>query len=268
MHKISHRTCRKQGQKGYILLLLVFFMAVLLLTAMEVAPNVLTNGRREKEKEMIWRGEQYTRAVRLYYAKYRKFPTSVDDLIKPKAGNLRFLRKAYKDPMNTQDGTWRLIYVGPAGQLIGSTKQRPITALIPPGTGVQSTNPTAGMNTNAPVNLGSGSPGGSEISTSGGASPDRNSSTGEGTSAATGPVDGATVFGGNIIGVGSKINQKSVIVYEQAKNYRQFEFVWDSSNQPVGLGHGIPITAPGEQTNLPNNGGASGNGVPAPQNTQ
>jgi len=37
-------------------------------------------------------------------------------------GSLRFMRQAYKDPMNKEDGSWRFIYVGPAGQLIGSLK--------------------------------------------------------------------------------------------------------------------------------------------------
>src|SRR5260370_3216410 len=34
------------------------------------------------------------------------------------------MRQAYKDPMNKEDGSWRLIYVGAAGQLIGSLKPR------------------------------------------------------------------------------------------------------------------------------------------------
>src|SRR5260370_5339130 len=71
---------------------------------------------------MIWRGKQYARGVKMYYRKNRKFPTSMDDLIKPKLGSLRFMRQAYKDPMNAKDGDWRLIYVGPTGQLIGSLK--------------------------------------------------------------------------------------------------------------------------------------------------
>jgi len=33
----------------------------------------LTEGRREKEKEMIWRGKQYTRGVKLYYRKLGGF---------------------------------------------------------------------------------------------------------------------------------------------------------------------------------------------------
>jgi len=51
-----------------------------------------------------------------------RFPTSLDDLTKPKLGSLRFMRQAYKDPMNKENGEWRLIYVGAAGQLIGSLK--------------------------------------------------------------------------------------------------------------------------------------------------
>jgi hypothetical protein len=37
------------------------------------------------------------------------------------------------------------------------------------------------------------------------------------------------LMGGNIIGVGSKINKRSVMIYDKAKNYRLFEFVWNPS---------------------------------------
>ncbi|MGA2098997.1 MAG: hypothetical protein ABSH39_22125, partial [Candidatus Acidiferrum sp.] len=57
--------------------------------------------------------------------------------------------------------------------------------------------------------------------------------------------DTPTIMGGNIIGVGSKINQSSIIVYETATNYRLFEFVWDPSKD-MGLtgGAGSMIGAP------------------------
>ncbi len=106
------------------MLVVVFLTTVLLISTVSIAPNVLTEGRREKETEMIWRGKQYTRGVKLYYRKMGRFPTSLDDLTKPKLGSLRFMRQAYKDPMNKEDGSWRFIYVGPAGQLIGSLKPR------------------------------------------------------------------------------------------------------------------------------------------------
>src|ERR1700690_2609778 len=102
---------------------MMVFLALLVLRTVALAPNLLTNSRRDKEEEMIWRGKQYVRGIRLYYQKTHKFPTELEDLYKPKTG-MRFMRQAYKDPMNAVDGSWRLIYVGPNGQLIGSLKNR------------------------------------------------------------------------------------------------------------------------------------------------
>ena len=127
-NRVAHTSSRnKQG--GYALLLVVFLLALLVVGTMSIGLRVLTQGQREKEQEMIWRGKQYTRGIKLYYRKLGRFPTSMDDLVKPKVGNLRFMRQAYKDPMNKEDGSWRLIYVGPAGNLIGSLK--------PPQGGIQ-----------------------------------------------------------------------------------------------------------------------------------
>src|SRR6201997_985211 len=114
------RKTRKQD--GFALILVVFLTTLLLISVMAIAPSIRTEKQREKEQEMIWRGKQYVRGIKLYYRKNGRFPTSIDDLTKPKVGSLRFMRKAYKDPMNKEDGSWRFIYVGPAGQLIGSLK--------------------------------------------------------------------------------------------------------------------------------------------------
>src|SRR5258706_4539616 len=110
------QTAGKHSERGYALLVVIFLVSVLLISTMVVAPNILTEGRREKEKEMIWRGKQYTRDVKLYYRKLGRFPTSLDDLTKPKIGSLRFMRQSYKHPLTTEDGSSRLIYVEPARQ--------------------------------------------------------------------------------------------------------------------------------------------------------
>src|SRR5579871_3722108 len=117
---------RRDVQAGYTLLLVMFMVAVMLITAAAITPNLLTEGRREKEREMVWRGNQYVRAIGLYYKKFGKYPTRIEDLTRQTNG-VRFLRQAYKDPMNKDDGSWRFIYVGPNGQLIGSL--RPTTLL-------------------------------------------------------------------------------------------------------------------------------------------
>ncbi|MGB8476141.1 MAG: hypothetical protein WCE61_18835, partial [Candidatus Acidiferrum sp.] len=109
-------------QRGYALLIVVFLTTLILIASMSIGLRILTAGRREKEQEMIWRGNQYVRGIKLYYRKFGRFPTSLEQLTKPSVGNIRFMRQAYKDPMNKVDGSWRLIYVGPGGQLIGSLK--------------------------------------------------------------------------------------------------------------------------------------------------
>src|SRR5882672_7869576 len=127
------KTGKRRGEGGYALALMVFMLALIALSSFSAVPDILTNGRREKEEEMIWRGKQYVRGIRLYVRYYQthggttRFPTSMEDLTKNKVG-IRFMRQAYKDPVNPVDGSWRMIYVGPNGQLIGSLKSRPLGA--------------------------------------------------------------------------------------------------------------------------------------------
>jgi hypothetical protein len=258
MNALRIQTAGKRGERGYALLMVIFLVTVLLISTMTVAPNIVTEGRREKEKDMIWRGKQYTRGVKLYYRKMARFPTSLDDLTKPKLGSIRFMRQAYKDPMNKEDGTWRLIYVGAAGQLIGSLKPpqqnlqlpqagaigTPAGALNGPGAspqpgafgqpGIAGTQPGTQPGGAAAGNTsGTNVPGitGTPVSADQGSNPQ-----------AIPSGDTPTIMGGNIIGVGSKVNKSSIIVYDKAKNYRLFEFIWDPSKETFAGGQ------PGMQT--------------------
>ena len=259
MNARGPRTAGKRSEGGYALLLVIFLVTLVLVTVIAASPNILTEGKREKEKEMIWRGKQYTRGVKLYYRKMGRFPTSLDDLTKPKVGSLRFMRQAYKDPMNKEDGTWRFIYVGAAGQLIGSLKPpqqnlqfpqaggigTPASALNRPGAPTQQPSP------NGPQGQQPGSqPGSQPGGTTSGTNPPGTTGTpvstdqsGSGSNPQQSLLsDTPTIIGGNIIGVGSKVNKSSIIVYEKAKNYRLFEFIWDPSKDNVGVGQ------PGMQT--------------------
>jgi len=266
-----------QGQEGYALMLVIFMLALLAIASAAALPNVITNGRREKEEEMIWRGKQYVRGIRLYVRYYQahggttRFPTSMEDLTKNKVG-IRFMRQAYKDPVNAVDGSWRMIYVGPNGQLIGSLKSRPLT---PDGQnssfgsgssggfgssfgGSQSatgSNSSFGSSSFGSSSFGGSSSGNSSFGSSsfnnGGnanAANPQGQAAGQGaagnlssdtmsTPQAIANSDGTTdVLGGSIIGVGSKVNKASIIWYDKAKNYRQFEFVWDPSKEPINGG--------------------------------
>ena len=252
MNAARLRTAAKRGDRGYALLVVVFLVTLLLISAIAVAPNILTEGKREKEKEMIWRGKQYTRGVKLYYRKMGRFPTSLDDLTKPKVGSLHFMRQAYKDPVNKEDGTWRFIYVGAAGQLIGSLK--PPQNLQIPQAAAPGTPPNPLVGAAAPGQTGAlgqpGQPGMQPGGTPTGTNPPGTTGTpvsadqGDATSNPQ-PIpltDTSTIIGGNIIGVGSKVNKRSIIIYEKAKNYRLFEFIWDPSKDAMGVGQ------PGMQT--------------------
>jgi hypothetical protein len=261
------RTNARNKQGGYALLLVVFLLALVVVGTMSVSLRVLTEGRREKEQEMIWRGKQYTRGIKLYYRKLGRFPNSMDDLVKPKVGNLRFMRQAYKDPMNKEDGSWRLIYVGPAGNLIGSLKppqggiQMPVAGGQAGGAtgstfgsfGSQPTPaPAGGIGAPgaAPAAPGTGTPGTGTTGTGA----QGTDTTGTGTDSQAVPTANTpVVMGGNIIGIGSKINHPSVIVYETAHNYHLFEFIWDPSKDlGVGAAPGTPIgTPPGTGTGAP-----------------
>jgi len=233
-----------RGQEGgYALLMVIFIGTLMLIAAMAAAPSILTEGRREKEKEMIWRGKQYTRGIKLYYRKMGKFPTSLDDLTKPQMGNIHFMRKAYKDPMNKEDGSWRLIYVGPAGQLIGSLN--PAKALQMPGApGTQIGTPAStlagpqtGISQPGAAQSGATTPGSQPGAPSAGKGAESDETTDDTGNPANVPSgETPTIMGGNIIGVGSKVNKRSIMVYEKAKNYRQFEFIWDPSKDPITLG--------------------------------
>jgi hypothetical protein len=255
MRKRLRTSKRRPSEGGYALLLVVFLTTLLLLTTIVAAPSVRTERQREKEEEMVWRGKQYVRAIKLYYRKNGKFPTSLDDLTQPKMGSLRYLRQAYKDPMNKEDGSWRLIFVGPAGQLIGSTKP-PQTLQLQGVGGPGGTQPgspgasafgsfgsTPGANGNTPQGAAGAQPGGAAAGAAGTTQPGTGTGPGTGTTDtsaanpdAPAPVDTSNFIGGNIIGIGSKAKQNSIMIYEKATNYHQFEFIWDPSKDTMAIG--------------------------------
>jgi type II secretory pathway pseudopilin PulG len=295
MKRRQNRRSRR-NESGYALVMVMFMLAMLVLVMSEAAPTVLSSIQREKEAELVWRGNQYKRGIRLYYLKLNRFPTSLDDLTKPKTG-IRFMRQAYKDPMNGVDGSWRLIYVGPNGQLIGSLSDRTISiggvggttagaqgltgsSMLSGGTGSSLTSfgSNAMNSANSMNSSGFGSSGFGSNQTAGfsqngavgtalanGATP--TNSTGNGDDAGpedptqphslVGSMDASNTIGGNIIGVGSKINKKSFMVYEKAKVYRKFEFIWDPSKDTTV---GRASAGIGNQNGI-NPANSTGNGI-------
>lgn len=245
------RMARREA--GYALLMVVFFTALVLLAAMTIAPSVLTQGRREKEEELIWRGQQYVRGIRMYYRKTGRYPQSLEDLTKPKTG-IRFMRQAYKDPMNGEDGSWRLIYVGPAGQLIGSVK-RGASVGRPAGVPAQADAAGAGQQGAQSQKAPEGSARTYDIGLDTLADSGQSSATPESGTA-------GTIIGGNVIGLASRVNRRSIRLYDGEGNYRAWEFIWDPSKDIIVVGQ------PGQQAGVPAGNPAGAISKPNPQQPQ
>ncbi len=104
---------RQQGEPecGFVLIAVLFLVALILIALAVAAPKMAKEIQRDKELELLHRGQQYQRAIKLYYKKFGSYPVSIDQLIT--TNQTRFLRKRYKDPMTGKDD-WKLIYFGQA----------------------------------------------------------------------------------------------------------------------------------------------------------
>jgi hypothetical protein len=113
----------RRAQGGYAYLMALFMVLTVLIASQVAMQNLLTQGRRERESELVWRGQQFVRAIRLYYKKTGHYPQNIAEL-KKGMPELNFLRyAAYKDPMKKEEENgWRFIYVNAGGQIIGSVK--------------------------------------------------------------------------------------------------------------------------------------------------
>jgi hypothetical protein len=285
-HSIVKASCpkRRNNDAGYAVLLVIFMVATMLLLAATATPNILTQGRRLREQESIWRGNQYVRAIRLYYQKNGKYPSSLEDLSKPNAVGVHFLRKAYREPMNSADGSWRLIYVTPTGQLVGSVHFHNLQEMaVAAAFAGQLPGNVAGLagqlfgqvnqNLNTGAQLGTTVQPGAQPSQQnsfqqGGLGSGQNSQNSIVSATQPAPLQSADspVFGGSVIGVASKVKQPSITVYQGGKTYFEWEFIWNplmNANGVPGQQIAVPgLNAPGQPGALPNPaalpGGASG----------
>lgn len=258
---------RAPNESGYAYLMALFLVLALVISSTIAVQSATTTAKREREDDMIWRGSQYVRAIRLYYKKTGKYPQTLDDLEKGQP-QLHFLRAAaYKDPMNRADGTWRFIYVNGSGQIIGSVKYATLQqmafldlqgAQVGQGTAAQA-NPFAGMGVSA-ASLASQSSANATTATAqpgaNGTSPQTGAQAGsqpgsQNASTAqpgvnpltllkpTGPVNGP-VLGGFLTGVGGSVDSASLKVYRGAKKYKDFEFIWNPlEDQAVAMAQGL-----------------------------
>jgi len=107
---------RPRGERGYILIALILFVALLAIAMTAMAPVISQQVKRDREEELIHRGVQYARAIKHYVKKFGRYPTKIEDL--ENTNNVRFLRKRYKDPITGKD--FKILHMGEVQMSFGS----------------------------------------------------------------------------------------------------------------------------------------------------
>ncbi|HMG85486.1 MAG TPA: hypothetical protein VK574_07065 [Terracidiphilus sp.] len=240
---------RRPSEEGYILVAVIFMLAILILSLAVAIPRVRESIQRDREQETMQRGKQYIRAVQLYYRKFNAYPPNVDALIK--TNDIRFLRKKYIDPTTGKD-EWKPVLFGqnktpqamgffgqplaaaslagigpaggntgiggapganpaPGGGLFNSTPSGTTGAAGAPGS------PASGTDANGNPVAGTGTPGNASGGTTTG-------STFGSTANPSGT--GQTFGGGGIIGFSPQSPKQSIFVYKKKNHYNEWEFLY------------------------------------------
>ncbi len=253
-------------EKGYILLIMMMMATLLLISLTAAVPSIYVEGQREKEKELIFRGEQYARAIELFHMQFHRYPTSVKELLH--TNNMSFLRQAYRDPM-AKNGKWRFIHatgtgiildskiLGPPGKQKGlpggtSSSGQPSSTGVQGGTGSQSTQSNSQQNGSqvGSFSLFGSGPGSSQPQ--------------QGSGSTTSLFGKNKLVGAYIVGVASTSHQRSIGVFDHRTEYDEWEFLGvpgapgapnltGTSLVPgAAVQPGQPSSGPGSQ---PNSGG-------------
>lgn len=119
------RPACRSGESGYAMVGLIGVMLFSLILTTAAAPRVLFEAKREKEEEMLWRGQQIAAALSLFTAaRNGQYPVKLNELVEGVdlgVRRVRFLRpSALCDPMMpcgsegsaNSDGNWRTVHPG------------------------------------------------------------------------------------------------------------------------------------------------------------
>src|SRR4051794_7522374 len=189
---------RFRGQHGYAMAALLVALGVMAILATAAMPVWHQMTQREKEAELVFRGNQYVRAIRLFTAKAGPgvLPPNLDVLIQQ-----RYLRKKYKDPVTGQDF-----------ELLSPVQATSPTSATPGGPTGAGAAPSAGR-------AGTAQP---QSSAASGALLAPQSAGGRG---------GAT---GGIMGVASKSKASSIRLYNGRNHYNEWQFLYVAQVQQAG----------------------------------
>lgn len=198
-------TEQQAQEQGFMLLGLIVAMMLILLALSVAASKVAFSLKREREVEAVRRGQQYVRAIRVFYRKNNKqYPGSMEQL--ENTNNVRYLRQRYADPL-AGNSDWKLIKVGQNKTQVKGFFGEPLQGIPSAGlgaaAGLQSAgvpSPTTGSNngTNPPATTGTSTP--STFGT---------------------PISGA------FMGVASSATGNSIVEWNGESTYETWEFLYD-----------------------------------------
>jgi type II secretory pathway pseudopilin PulG len=188
---------------GYTMIIFVMIIAIMSIMMGVAVQTVEFQMRREREAELIFRGQQYVEAIRLYRLRYGRYPMRLKEIWE---ANPRVVRKKWKDPI-TDSYDWGLIFLGQEGGQVGGGGAAGGRQPGLPNQPVPTTTPGAGVGGPA----GGGLPGGS------------------------GRDQGGEKVG-PIVGVHSISCEESVKVYEGRTTYCEWRFVHREQRQQGGPG--------------------------------
>jgi type II secretory pathway pseudopilin PulG len=145
---------RLRGQpNGYAMVVLLISLSIMAIMMTVVMPVWRQTAQREKETELVFRGEQYARAINLLQRKsVGALPPSIDFLVEQK-----FLRKKFKDPITNDDFAPVLLSVAaPQGGAPGSQPGGGASPGGSPGSGrgAATTGATGGSTPGSPTGAG------------------------------------------------------------------------------------------------------------------
>lgn len=113
----------RAGQTGFTYLAILFAIAVAGVMLAQAGLSWSQANQREKETELLFVGNEYRKAIMLYYehtpGAVKKYPAKLEDLLLDTryVTPQRYLRKLYRDPI-TNRADWGLV-MAPEGGIMG-----------------------------------------------------------------------------------------------------------------------------------------------------
>lgn len=197
-------------QRGYNLVMLIMAITVLNIMVAVSLPMWSELIQRDREEELIARGFQYVEAIRVFQNRFQRLPVRLEELMEVKP---RCIRRLWKDPM-TEGGKFAPLHPDQP-QMPGNLQ----TQL--PGQDVGEPLPDPGQENPEEPDPGAFNPGGT-------------------------PKDPVSV--GPIVGVRSRSNKKSFLVFTGKEHYNEWRFTLDLMLQ--GPPTGGPPPQQGQAPNL------------------